>query len=101
MKRIILPILVASTFLFGQSAKVYWVDVHNGNDSNSYLNRFHITPVLNSDSVSNINSSNGSSSRSSSSSKAIEELVAVAVAVETLLCMHAVMLVLADILKTQ
>ena len=37
MKRIILPILVASTFLFGQSAKVYWVDIHNGNDSNNGL----------------------------------------------------------------
>ena len=37
MKRIVIPILAASTFLFGQSAKVYWVDIHNGNDSNNGL----------------------------------------------------------------
>ena len=37
MKRIVTLILVASTILFGQSAKVYWVDTHNGNDTNNGL----------------------------------------------------------------
>ena len=37
MKKLILLSLAVSSFIFAQTPKVYWVDVHNGNDGNNGL----------------------------------------------------------------
>ena len=37
MKKLITFSLAVSSFIFAQTPKVYWVDVHNGNDGNNGL----------------------------------------------------------------